>query len=152
MKTIKPSKSGIEDFNFYTATKLDMIGFDVGIINPRDNASGYTALECFYQRDTHGEILPCREIELLQKAERGKQSWNLQIKMWAEDIADGMLLQQSELVEYCHGLPPWIFEATVNQAAKICFNNVGFVPRFAQVLTVKKQWWPPYMRDFDPEI
>lgn len=147
---INPSKAAIEDFNFLLTTNLYMIGNLVGIEDVRDNPNGHTALECFYARDTLGKILPCKEINKLQKVERSKQSWNLQIKLWAEDI--GILLQQEELVDYCHGLPSWIFKATMKQAMKIVLEREGWIPRYTRLETIYNQWWPAYLDWFDPSI
>ncbi len=106
----------------------------------------------WYNRDTYGKTLPCCEPEILLKVERSKKSWNLQIKLWAEDIEDGCLLRQEELARYCHGLPPWIFEAAMSQAGKLCMEKAGFIPRFARLEKVHGSWWPPHMDSFDPSI
>lgn len=152
---------------FFVNTDLDMIGETVGISDHRDSPEGFTALECWYQMDTHGEALPCREIELLQKAERGKASWNLQIKMWAEDVADGMLLRQPELADYCHTLPAWIFKAVMAQAHLIAlrkqvgnpkaqfvngYEKMRLGPRFARAEYLFGNLWFPEMDRFDPAI
>jgi len=167
VRRIKVSDDSRSDFDFFVQTDLDMIGAMVGVKDPRDDANGCAALECWYQRDTHGEVLPCREIELLQKAERGKASWNLQIKMWAEDVADGMLLRQSELVEYCHGLPAWIFEAVMAQAHLTAlrkqvgdpkaqfvkgYEKMKLGPRFARAEYLWRNLWLPEMDCFDAVI
>ncbi len=151
-KAIKPSQRSKADFEFFAETELDMIGHAVGIGDFRESCEGYSALECWYQRDTHGQALPCREIGLLQKAERGKQSWNLQVKMWAETMNDPMCLHQPELVDYCHGLPEWIFEATIRQAGKMHLQQQGWIPRFLRLERVHGQWWPPHCDRFDPSI
>lgn len=141
-----------EEYIFLRDTPLDTIGVLVGIGDPRDNANGFTAMECWYARDARGEVLPCREFAELSKVERSKKSWNLQIEQWAEDIADGLLLRQAELIDYCHGLPSWIFSATINQAQKTLKRTVGFVPSFARVVRVFGQWWPPEMASWSPSI
>lgn len=150
-KKIRPSERARMDFEFFVATELDMVGHEIGVKNATDQ-NGYTALDCWYAKDTHGQILPCCEPELLAKAMRGKASWNLQVKLWAEDIADGMLLRQPELVDYCHSLPPWIFEATMQQGAKRAAASIGFVPTFARLVRVMEQWWPPEMHCWSPMI
>src|SRR6266496_4345440 len=100
---MKIGRRAKKDFDFFIQTDLDMIG-DSLTIDARYDPAGLSALECWYQGDTYGKIFPCREIELLTKVERAKQSWNLQIKLWAEDIA-GCLLSIEELRGYCIGLP-----------------------------------------------
>jgi hypothetical protein len=124
---MKISHRARQDFDFFVETDLDMIG--QVFADARDDPNGFSALECWFERDTHGKVLPCREIELLNKVERAKQSWNLQIKLWAEDVA-GCLLSKEELNRYCAGLPSWIIQATIRQAGKILRTRIGFVPRF----------------------
>ena len=77
---------------------------------------------------------------------------NLQVKMWAEDVADGMLLRQPELTEYVHGWPEWVFRAVMQQAGKIAFNRVGYVPRYARAEYLFGHLWFPEMDIFDPSI
>ena len=122
------SQRARSEFEFYRDTPLDMIGHELA---PTDDPKGFSALECWWSLDTHGQELPCREPELLAKVLRGKQSVNLQVKLWAEDIADGMLLRQEELREYTLGWPAWVFSATLAQARKLLLERVGFVPGFA---------------------
>lgn len=150
--SLKISPASVKDFEFFLSTHLDIIGEAVGGQEHESSGEGHSALECWWSKDTHGKELHCREPNKLSKAVRSKASWNLQIKLWAEDIADGMLLRQSELVDYCHGLPGWIFEATMRQAGKIVMERVGFVPRFARLERVHGQWWAPEMDWFDPGI
>jgi hypothetical protein len=119
------------EFEFYLTTTLDMIGRAVSG-EMKAVADGYSALECWWAKDTHGKTLPCREPELLEKVFRSKKSINLQVKLWAEDLADGMLLQQSELRGYLVGWPAWVWTATIGQARKIAIQKVGFVPTFLQ--------------------
>lgn len=86
------------------------------------------------------------------------------IKMWAEDIADGMLLKQQELVEYCHNLPVWIFEAVMAQAHLISlrkqvgdpkaqfmrgYEKTGLGPRYARTEYLWNNLWLPEMDHFD---
>lgn len=139
------------EFDFYQNSKLDMIGHSVGVesISVPD---GCSALECWWAKDTHGKILACREADLLSKVIRSKKSVNLQIKLWAEDMADGMILTQSELVEYVHGWPSWVMTAVIEQAGKIALEKIGFIPRFARAECLKENLWTPHMDRFDPEI
>lgn len=142
------------EFAFYAESDLDMIGQHVGVVSwpfPGDS-DGYSALECWWAKDTHGKMLPCREPELLAKVLRSKQSVNLQVKMWAEDVADGSLLRQLELVTYAHGWPEWVFRAVLEQAGKIANGMVGFIPRFARAEYLFGNLWLPEMDRFDPVI
>lgn len=145
------TKRSRAEFDFYRDTPLDMIGQGIGVAEPYD-PNGYSALECWWAKDTHGKTLPCREPELLSKVKRSKQSVNLQVKLWAEDVADGLLLRQSELVEYVHGWPEWVIRAVIEQAGKIATQVVGFVPRFARAEYLLGNLWLPEMDGFDAEI
>jgi hypothetical protein len=148
MKITERAKS---EFEFYRDTPLDMIGHTVGVVAVGAEG-GYTAIESWWALDTHGEALPCLEPELLAKVIRSKKSVNLQVRMWAEDIADGMLLRQSELIEYAHGWPSWVLRAVMEQASRISEKAMGFVPRFARAEFLKGTLWLPEMDDFDPSI
>lgn len=139
------------EFEFYRDTPLDMIGQQVGVDVVPD-PSGHSALECWMAKDTHGKDLPCREPEVLLKAFRGKKSVNLQVKLWAEDVADGLMLRQPELAEYTTSWPEWVFRATMEQAGRIAERMVGFVPRFARAEYFRGSIWFPEMDNFDPEI
>jgi hypothetical protein len=152
-RTVKVSDASKRDFDFFLATTLDMIGetdVDAVKIEQMKTPTGYTALECWHLKDTHGKMEPCREAHELKKAVRGKKSWNLQIKMWAEDLGGDLpTLCQRELREWCEGLPPWIFEATVRQAAKLARERMQWSPRFTRLEKLFGFWWPPDMDPFD---
>jgi len=115
------------------------------------DSNGAQALSCWYALDTHGKKMPCREPELLDKALSGKASWNLQIKMWAETVAEGLLFQE-ELFEYCYGLPRWITRATLNQSQKIFKEKYGWTPRFCRDEYMLGNLWLPYMDSFAFDI
>lgn len=152
-RTVHVSDASKHDFDFFLATPLDMIGetdVDAMQIEQMKSTTGYTALECWYLKDTHGKIEPCREACELKKAVRGKKSWNLQIKMWAEDLSGDMpTLRQRELHEWCSGLPSWIFEGTLRQAAKRARERMLWSPRFTRLEKLFGVWWPPDMDEFD---
>jgi len=143
------------DYEFYRDTPLDMIGHLDGedkAIAEFTSPSGDSALECYFALDTHGKMLVCREPDVFRKSLRGKKSVNLQIKLWAEDIADGMLLRQAELVEYVHGWSEWVLRAVMEQAGKITTRIVGFAPRFARAEYLFGNLWLPEMDSFDASI
>lgn len=139
------------DFAFYRDTPLDMVGVGIGCATAFA-PSGVSAMECWFAKDAHGKTLPCREPELLDKVLRGKASVNLQVKLWAEDVANGKLLPQAELVEYVHGWPEWVLRAVMAQAGKIATRIVGFSPRFARAEYVMGNLWLPEMDSFDASI
>jgi hypothetical protein len=139
------------EFAFYRDTSLDMIGRSVGVVVTAD-PNGHSALECWWAKDTHGKTLPCHEPELLAKVIRSKQSVNLQVKLWAEDVAGGVLLRQAELVEYVHGWPEWVLRAVMEQAGKIATRIGGIAPRFARAEYLWSNLWLPEMDSFDASI
>jgi hypothetical protein len=109
-----------------------MIGNEVGVKSV-DDPNGYSALECYFMFDSQGKHLPCRGVDNLNKVIRGKKSWNLQVKLWAEDMGSelGLLLMPEELHEYCNSLPSWIEKSVLNQAKKIKMkNNDGYCPSY----------------------
>jgi hypothetical protein len=148
---MKISERAKKDFAFYRDSLLDMIGHDVGV-DIIAVPGGHTAIECWYAADTLGKLLECSEPELLAKVLRSKQSVNLQIKLWAEDIADGMLLTQRELSIYTYGWPDWIFKAVMQQAARLAKDKLGFMPRFTRIEHIHDNLLFPDMHDFDPII
>lgn len=147
---MKISPAARTEFEFLRICPLDMIGTQVGV-HIIDNPSGHTALECWVAQDTYGKTLPCRETAILAKVLRTKQSLNLQIKLWAEDIPQSLLTQE-ELVSYTHGYPPWVFKATMAQASKLACQTIGFSPRFARAEYLWQHLWLPHMDAWDPSI
>ena len=91
----------------------------------------YSALDCWFTMDSKGQHKRCYESDLLDRVLQAKASWNLQIKMWAETIVEGTLFVD-ELKEYCEDYPEWIFKATINQASKMVYQKIGFVPTFLE--------------------
>ena len=143
------------EFAFYRDTPLDMIGHgdaEDSAIAELATDSGRSALDCYFLFDAHGKMAACREPDLFRKVLRGKKSVNLQIKLWAEDMADGLLLRQVELVEYVHGWPGWVLRAVMEQAGRIATRNTGFAPRFARAEYLWGNLWLPEMDGFDAAI
>ena len=70
-----------EVFNFHGKSPVKFI----------ETKEGLSAKECFQKFDSKGIKLPCCEIELLNEILICKGSINLNIKMWAEDRAKGIL-------------------------------------------------------------
>ncbi len=123
------------DFQFFESSDLGVIGADdaqAQLIRAAAAQDGATAESAWKALDGQGRIIPCREPERLIKAMRSKKSWNLQVREWATDLADGMLLSVAELAEYTAGAPEWIFRATINQAQRLAFQRVGYVPTYTQ--------------------
>lgn len=77
-------------------------------------------------QETHGELPPCVEPELLSRALNGKQWHGVTVAMLAEDYV-GRLLFASELKE---NYPEWVRQEVLAQAGKIAVQQIGFVPTF----------------------
>lgn len=79
---------------------------------------GRSALVCFCAHDSTGKQLPCADPVTLRKAKESKAFWNLQIKSWAQSMAEGTLMEW-EVMDYTRECPSWIRKATINQARKM---------------------------------
>ena len=125
--------SALTDFQFFESSDLDIIGADdaqTQLIRAAASPSGASAERAWKALDGQGRIIPCCEPERLIKAMRSKKSWNLQVREWAIDLADGMLLTMEELHDYTAAAPAWIRKATINQAAKHAQDRIGYVPNY----------------------
>ncbi len=96
------SKKLINKFNDYCTIVDKGIDFDAGqTMYPLFSIYGVSAIEAFYEKETHGKNIATCEPDLLYKALKGKSAFNLQIQMWAEDWC----LTKEEFDEI--GLPSW---------------------------------------------
>lgn len=81
--------------------------------------------------------MPTKEPDLVRKAIEGKESVNLQIKIWSEGMWDGQLQMPPffphEIREYCQGYPSWVYQAVINQTKKRVLEDLGFVPTWLKV-------------------
>ena len=87
---------------------------EVPVDDPREPSS---ALEAFAALDSCGERLPCFEPDLLAEVMAGKGDLNLNIRMWAEGVRNGLFT----IDEFSHDLtwlPKWVWKAVENQARK----------------------------------
>ena len=83
-----------------------------------EHEKGYSAIEAFAFKDSHGKNVPCREPDLLKDVLRAKGYLNLTIKMWAEGVAGLLFMPREFQVDY-PWLPDWVWKAVVQQAIKI---------------------------------
>lgn len=114
------------EFDFLTSQSAPAIGNAADI--PFD-PNGFSALHCWAAYDTYGQLLPCSEPSLFNKALQQKQAINLQVKMWAEGVHD-FTLHPTELLDYTRGWPDWVYKAVLQQAANLFRHSIGFVPSF----------------------
>ena len=94
-------------------------------IKSKRKPKGVSALEAWAKLTTHGKIVDCCEPVEFDRARSGKIAINITIKMWAEDLAAGLLTRQ-EVDEMTETAPQWVSKAAINQAVKI----IGFSPSY----------------------
>ena len=90
---------------------------------------GLDSKTCFYLYDTYGKNV-CNKIKCNnpQEVERiiwGKQLMNLTIKMWVEDLNQGLLFWD-EVLNSCQYYPEWVLQSVKNQLIK----EIGWKPKF----------------------
>lgn len=85
----------------------------------------------------NGIKVSTRDPDLVKKAIEGKESINLQIKIWSEGLWDRQLQMPlffpHEIHEYCRGYPSWVYQAVINQTKKRVLEDLGFVPTWLKV-------------------
>ena len=98
--------------------------------------NGEDGMYCFLCWE-NGYDVPTREPELVQRAVEGKQSINLQIKMWCEGMWDKQLqcplFFPQEIREYCKNYPNWVFRAVIEQTKKRVLDDIGFIPTWLKI-------------------
>jgi len=77
-----------------------------------------TPLEAFSHWESTGEIISCKKPRNLVRAAAGKKSLNLQIKQWAEGVADLLFLPR-EFQEDYPWLPKWVWKSLSSQTKKM---------------------------------
>lgn len=120
---MKYNKSFERDFDFYSkciSTGNFMFAGE-RVIYDRFSNDGVSAKEAFYQIDTFGKSPNCYEPGIVESLLTAKKGINLQIKQWAEGMAELTLLPK-ELQEWCQEwqTPPWVYCSVLNQCSKIC--------------------------------
>lgn len=100
-----------------------------------DNQNGYSAKECFWIKDTHGQTKPCREHHLFLQVLEVKERVNLTCKMQAEDVADG-LVHPLEIESWHADAPPWVIQSIFRQVKKMMKDR--YIPKF--LLTVIEKY------------
>lgn len=109
------SKTFERDWNFYSTKDCDNFRTERDIKFCPD---GKSAKEVFYRMDTHGlKDLTTSEPDLLRNAITAKECVNMQIKMWAEGIAEGTIFY-FEVEKWIDELnyPEWAKKSVENQA------------------------------------
>ncbi len=84
-------------------------------------SDGVDAKKAFWNFDSKGKLLPCREPELFAEIMSCKKSINLHLIMWAEGYQD-CLISVSELMESFIDPPTWVKEALIKQIEKVRKN------------------------------
>lgn len=85
----------------------------------------------------NGYLVPTREWDLVKRAQEGKESVNLQIKLWSEGMWDKQLQSPlffpKEISEYCRGYPHWVFKAVIEQTKKRVLDDLGYIPTWLKL-------------------
>ena len=81
--------------------------------------------------------VPTREWDLVKRVQEGKESVNLQIKLWSEGMWERRLqcplFFPQEIREYCQGYPDWVYKSVINQTKKRVLEDIGFIPTWLKV-------------------
>ena len=119
MSKVKYNTAFNRDYNFYLHN-LDVFSF-AGKPTPSvlKSSTGASAKRCFHVYDSTGQMEPCREPELLQRLLICKASVNLNIRLWAQGIAQSVLCPP-ELGEFLKSInaPDWVLKAARNQGER----------------------------------
>ena len=80
---------------------------------------GVSAKESFFAWESNGEIVPTKQVLLLKAILKAKSSINLNIKMWAEDRASGLLpkIIFKKMIRE-DNIPNWVVSAVEKQKFK----------------------------------
>lgn len=121
---IKPSRRAIEQFGYFSQCE-DVLRLPAIPCDP----DGFTALECFHQRESvGGELLPCREPEVLSRALNGKEQHGLSVTMIAEDYIGRITFASDLKANY----PEWVRADILGRARQLAVGVMGYVPTFVR--------------------
>lgn len=85
----------------------------------------------------NGITVPTREPELVRRGMEGKESVNLQIKIWSEGMWDKQLqcplFFPNEIYDYCRGYPSWVYKSVIEQTKKRVMEDIGFIPTWLRL-------------------
>jgi len=88
--------------------------------------NGCTAEECFHEFETCGNLISCREPELLSRALNGKEQHGMTVTMVAEDYIDRLIFA----IEIERNYPEWVQKDIFGRASQIAEKKIGFIPKF----------------------
>ena len=119
---IKPSRRAAEQFAYFSQCE-DILRLPAILNDP----AGFSALECFHHRESvGGELLPCREPELLSRALNGKEQHGLSVTMIAEDYIGRITFASDLKANY----PEWVRADILGRAKQLAIGIMGYVPAF----------------------
>ena len=81
----------------------------------KPNLTSESGVSCFHSLESTGQESATKHPRLLDRLKRGKALCDLNVKMWAEDLAEG-LLTKGELKSYG---PDWVVNAAIKQSHKL---------------------------------
>ena len=115
---MKVSRKVRHNFELYLLVyeRMQVMGVEQEVIE--EHKDGYSAIEAFAFKDSHGKNVPCKEPDLLKDVLCAKGYLNLHIKMWAEGVAEYLFLIEEFQSDY-PWLPDWVWEAVKRQSIKI---------------------------------
>lgn len=120
---------------------MDIIGRGCPI--PPADPKGYSPLHCWVAFESTGQVLPCTDPTSYAKARRSLASWRLQLKQWAEGVADETLSLE-EVISYisdattpqAFDAPEWFLPTTITLAGSYYrrAHRTLYVPTFMRIL------------------
>lgn len=119
-------------------------------ITPSVEYTAKTIEEWFFLWDTHGIVAYHKNMQLAGALTQAKDTLNLIIKMWVEDIVnERAILQPREVWEWCYKYPKWVWKSFANQLHK---NIIPFRWQQINYDPYNEIYWPPEQVEFDPSI
>lgn len=117
---MKYSKNYIRDFNWLLSVR-HLFNFSGSA--DRDIAvslNGVDGKQAFYLFDSKGVLKETRHPNIVNMLIRVKSSINLHIKMYAEDLANGVMLPENlNEISKEFNAPVWFADAVINQSKKL---------------------------------
>lgn len=123
MKQITPTKNSISKFQYFSSCQDSLSDRKIPV-----DETGYSAEECFHAYETYGELPPCREPELLNRAFNGKKRHGVLVDNCGQDYYDRQLFARELKQNY----PEWVRVEILKRASQISLAELGFIPEFIE--------------------
>ena len=90
------------------------------LLKPTTLYTSKTLEEWYFLWDTHGLITDFCDMQLAGRLTQAKDSVNLTINLWIEDIKNGDgILTVDEVQSYCKDMPCWVWKSFANKVKKL---------------------------------